>query len=139
MPSARHARKLTGHFTRMIDTTSLRRLDARAVRVACAGLGTALGVVWVVALGTGATSWLTWMIALAALACFGTVALVPERRAGIIAAMNLGFVAAGLSACWVIGLVTSATVWLLWCCFGGALLILPAALGTGLAAGFDLL
>ena len=139
MRPAGYVRKLATHFGGLGATTSLTRLDARGVRVASAGLGTALGVVWVVALGTGATLWLTWMIALAALACFGAVALVPERRAGIIAALNLGFVAAGLSACWVIGVVTSATVWLLWSCFGGALLVLPAALGTALAALFDIL
>ncbi len=123
----------------MVATTSPRRLDARAVRLASAALGTALGVVWVVALTTGASLWLTWLMALAALACFGTVSLVPERRAGIIAALNLGFVAAGLTACWIVGLATSATTWLLWCCFGAALVTLLAALGAGLTAVFDLL
>jgi len=123
----------------MVATRSLARLDARTVRLTSAALGTALGVLWVVALGTGATLWVTWVVALAALACFGTIALVPERRAGLVAALNLGFVAAVLAACWIVGLATSATTWLVWCCFAVAPLVLLAALGAGLAAAFDLL
>ena len=101
-------------------------------------LGAILGILWVVGLSTGATFWLAWMIALAALACFGTTSPVPEQRAGVIAAPNLGLVAAGLAACWIIGLLTSATGWLVWCCFAGALAALSVALGAGLTAVFDL-
>lgn len=122
----------------MVAQTSVKRLDARAVRLVAATLGTAFGVVWIVGLSTGASFWLTWMMALLALACFGTTSLVPERRAGVIAALNLGFVAAALAACWLIGLVTSATGWLVWCCFAGGLATISAALGAGLTAVFDL-
>jgi hypothetical protein len=117
---------------------SVKRLDANRVRLAAVGLGLGLGVLWVVGLGTGATNWLSWFMALAGLACWGTVALVPERRAGIVAAGNLAFVAAGLVALWIVALATSSTPWLVWCCFGAAGLVLLAAVATALAAVFDL-
>ncbi len=112
--------------------------DARRVRLASVALGTALTAVWVVAVSTGATMWLTWMAALAALACFGTVSLVPERRAGLIAAGNLAFVAAVLAACWIVGLATSSTAWVLWLCFAAAIVTWFAALLTAFVAVCDL-
>lgn len=118
--------------------TSTKGLDARRVRLASAGLGAGLAGAWAIALATDATFWITWMTALASLACFGTIALVPARRAGFIAAGNLSFVAIGLAACWVLGLLTSATSWLVWCCFAGAALAVTAAVGSALAAVFDL-
>lgn len=112
-------------------------MEAKWVRLASVALGTGLAVVWVVAVSTGATMWLTWMTALGALACFGTVSLVPERRAGLIAAGNLAVVAVGMTTCWIVGLATSATNWLLWCCLGGAALTSAAALTTAFVALFD--
>lgn len=112
-------------------------MEAKWVRLASVAVGTGLAVVWVVAVSTGATMWLTWMAALAALACFGTVSLVPERRAGLIAAGTLAVVAAGLATCWIVGLATSATTWVLWCCLAGAVLTLAAALTTAFVALFD--
>ncbi|HXJ22530.1 MAG TPA: hypothetical protein VMT03_20095 [Polyangia bacterium] len=121
----------------MAAAQAIKRVDATSVRVASGLLGTAMGVIWVVALAKGATSWLAWLVCLAALACFGTISLVPERRSGFMAAGNLALTAAGLAACWVVGLLTSATTWLVWLCFVSAGLVLVSALATALAAAFD--
>lgn len=122
---------------RMTAGKVIRRVDATSVRVVSAMLGMALGVVWVVALGVGATGWLAWMICLGALACLGTIALVPERRSGLVAAANLAVTAGVLGTSWIVGLLTGATTWLVWLCFVGAGLVLVGALATALAAVFD--
>ena len=120
-----------------MSLAELRRSDATLVRLTSVALGTGLAVVWVAAISTGATTWLTWMAALAALACFGTVSLVPERRAGLIAAANLGFVAVVLATCWIVGMATSSTTWLLWSCFAATTLTWSAALLTAFLALYD--
>ncbi len=115
----------------------LKRIDADLVRWVSAGLGAALGLVWVVALATGATMWLAWITCLAALACFGSVALVPERRSGFLAGGNLALAAGMLGACWIVGLLTCATGWLVWFAFGGAAVVLVGSVAITLAAVFD--
>lgn len=114
-----------------------KQIDANLVRGIAAALGAALGVVWAVAISTGATIWLAWITCLAALACFGTVALVPERRSGFLAGGNLALAAGVLGVSWIVGLVTCATAWLVWLSFGGAAVVLVGAVITTLAAVFD--
>ncbi|HVV17271.1 MAG TPA: hypothetical protein VHH90_08720 [Polyangia bacterium] len=121
----------------MTRVDNLNRLDANNIRLASAAFGVVLGVLWIVGLAARASFWLTWMTALAALACFGTVALVPERRAGFVAAGNLAFVALGLGACWIVSLATGGTAWLAWSCLALAGLVLVGAVGAALAAALD--
>lgn len=114
--------------------------DAPVIRIGSVALGVALGIVWVIALSTGATFWLTWMVALAALTCLGTAALASERGTGLLAAGNLGFIGVMLAACWIVGLLlTSTTRWLTWSCFAAALVMLTAAFVAGLDAATELI
>ena len=121
----------------MTTSSRLGRTDADAVRVAVVGLGFLLGAMWVIAIAVGSSFWLTWMVSLGSLACFGTVALVPERRSGFLAAGNLGVVTSGLTACWLVALALRSSAWLSWCCFGAGCLALLVTIGVSLSAAFD--
>jgi len=113
------------------------RPGAALVRLVAAGLGSLLAIAWVVGMSLGATSWLTWMMALTGLGCFGSVALVPEERSGFAAAANLAFLSMILGGCWIVALATRATSWLAWSSFVAALLLVLAALTTVTEAVFD--
>ncbi|HVX94790.1 MAG TPA: hypothetical protein VHK47_07770 [Polyangia bacterium] len=121
----------------MVTDEQLSRFDAKVARLASAALGGALGVLWIAGLSSGAAFWLTWCVALAALACFGAVALTPLRRPGLAAAANLTLVATGLCTCWLVAMVAHATPWLAWCCFGFALATGVVAFVMALVASFD--
>lgn len=87
------------------------------VRGISIALGVGLVILWLVGLGNHATSWLTWVDGLAALAAFGVAASVSEGMAASRAASGPLILAAALFGLWVIALFVGASHWLAWWTF----------------------
>jgi hypothetical protein len=100
---------------------------ARLVAVALAVPAAAL---WLAALTNGAPVWQTWLQAIAALLALATAGVIPEGRwAGLVGGGCLALLGAGVGLVWLIGLVTGAPRWLVWCDLGLALMVLAVAVG----------
>ena len=93
----------------------LDKLDKRSLGLA-ALLGSGLAVVWMFAVGYGATSWLSWTVcgcAIIALAGLGPAAIAEIPGVG-----TWPLVGVVLLAAWLFALAVGATPWLAWLSFG---------------------
>jgi hypothetical protein len=98
-------------------------------------LGLGLGVLWIVGLSYGATSWLVWLDFAAAIASLATV-LAPDSAPWVLRGGPFA-IAAALFVLWAVGLAGGATPWLAWWTFGFAMafLLLGAWATAGIRAG----
>ncbi|HTB57323.1 MAG TPA: hypothetical protein VLC06_05590 [Polyangia bacterium] len=101
-------------------------MDKKALGVA-ALLGSSLAVVWMFAIGYGATSWLSWtVLGCAAVALAGLGPAATAEMPGIGTWPLVGLV---LIAAWLFAMAGSATRWLAWLslAFGCAFVVLSVA------------
>lgn len=90
-------------------------------------LGIGLGILWIVGLQAGVSSWLVWLDFVAACLSLLTV-LAPESRLGTVLRASPFAVGVGLVVLWIVALAVGAAPWFAWwvLAFGIAYIILGA-------------
>jgi hypothetical protein len=83
----------------------------RAVLVA---LGLSLGLMWLVGVIDGSTTWLTWLDGIIALSSLGLALLFSDRSPPLASAAGLTAIGLGLLTLFIIGVATHASGWLVW-------------------------
>jgi hypothetical protein len=98
------------------------------LRASLVSLGIATFLLWMVGIVDGATSWMTWVVGVAALLTFLLVPGAAPDVEPVRAAVAPQLIGLGLIALFVAGLVTHASGWLTWFClaFGCGYLLFGA-------------
>jgi hypothetical protein len=100
------------------------------VRLVAVAVAAAAAALWLAALIHAAPVWQAWLQAIAALLALATAGVIPEGRwAGLVGGACLAMLGAGVGLLWLVGLVTGAPRWLVWCDLGLALVLLAVAVG----------
>ena len=107
------------------------------LRVFPAFMGLGLTAMWVIGLSQESTTWLTWLVGIAAALSFATVGVIPERRGSLWAAACLAMLSGGLGVMWLVGVGVHATPWLTWWTFVAAILTSLLAAGAAAQGGLD--
>jgi hypothetical protein len=100
------------------------------VRKSCFILGMALGIFWWIGLSENQGATLLWFDAVAAVAAFGTAALLSDPERSPSRAFGPALLGLGLAVVWVVGMATGQPVWATWLNFAFAVAFLGVAVSS---------
>lgn len=102
------------------------------IRVPAIVIGLFLLVVWIFGLRFHSQTWLTWLDGAGALLAFAIAGAAGRAESAAGRSSMAAVLAIGLFALWIIGLITRADSWLVWCTFAGACASALFAFGGGM-------
>ncbi len=100
------------------------------VRKSCFILGMALGIFWWIGLSENQGATLLWFDAVAAVAAFGTAALLSDPERTPSRAFGPALLGLGLSIVWAVGMATGQPGWATWLNFAFAVAFLGVAISS---------
>jgi hypothetical protein len=100
------------------------------VRKSCFILGIALGIFWWIGLSENQGATLLWFDAVAAVAAFGTAALLSDPERSPSRAFGPALLGLGLAIVWVVGMATGQPGWATWLNFAFAVAFLGVAISS---------
>lgn len=84
------------------------------LRASLVALGISMLLIWVVGLVDEATTWIVWLDGVAAVLTFLLVPVTRDHVGPIGVSVGPNLIGLGLLALFVVGLVTSASAWIVW-------------------------